>query len=177
MRRQQVFNEESSDEETDAISAENVISRLLPRSSNSDVQQEDNTNFLSHSSGSESSDGSSSGGEFYLSACSSSEAGLNSSSEDERSEDSAEDSADSDSEDPLYVGAEVSADEAILKVLQTYITERWTKTSLDSVVKLIKGLLPKPNLFPSSGHKLLSKLTELSAYQVINEHFYCSKCQ
>ncbi|KAK3926430.1 S-adenosylmethionine decarboxylase proenzyme [Frankliniella fusca] len=83
----------------------------------------------------------------------------------------------SDDDEKIWVGSNITVDEAILKVLQVYIRERWTKTSLNSNVKLIKSLLPNPNLFPTSGRKLLSRLDDLSAYQIVKEHFYCSKCQ
>ncbi|KAK3930281.1 DNA-directed RNA polymerase II subunit RPB1, partial [Frankliniella fusca] len=126
------------------------------------------------SSDGHSSDGCSSGGELFECELSS-EAEADTDSADELSAQSSV--ASDDDEDLLYDGANLTPDEAILKVLQVYIAERWTKTSLNSNVKLIKSLLPSPNLFPSSGRKLLSRLDDLSAYQIIKEHFYCSKCQ
>ena len=100
------------------------------------------------------------------------------SSSDEHSSQSGVGSSDSEQEsEQLYQGSDISSDEAILKVLRVYIRERWTKTSLDANVKLIKSLLPRPNSFPTSGKKLLSKLNDLSALQVEKEHYYCSKCQ
>lgn len=76
----------------------------------------------------------------------------------------------------LYAGSNISPPQAILNVLKVYIAERWTKTSLDANVKLIKSFLPEPNCFPSSGKSLLSKLNVLSAFQVETEHFYCKDC-
>ena len=77
----------------------------------------------------------------------------------------------------LYEGSDISINAAILKVLKLYIAERWSKNSLDANIKLIKSLLPKPNFFPSSRKNLLTKLNQLSAFQVEIEHFYCSDCQ
>jgi hypothetical protein len=85
--------------------------------------------------------------------------------------------ANSDEDDnPLYDGSEMSASEAVLAVLKLYIDQKWTKTSLDKNVKLIKRLLPYPNDFPSSGKSLLKKLENLSCTYNEEVQHMCSNC-
>ncbi|KAK3907760.1 Duffy receptor gamma form [Frankliniella fusca] len=99
------------------------------------------------------------------------------SSQSSASSDSSEcDNVSSDTEDELYDGANIRVTEAIIKVLQVYVKERWAKASLDSNVKLIRSLPPSPNLFPKSGKHMLSKLNELSSFQVETEPYYCLNC-
>ena len=76
----------------------------------------------------------------------------------------------------LYENSDITVDEAILRVLKVYVKNRWTKTSLDSTVKLMRGLLPKHNNMPTSGDMLLKRLHEVAPFQEEKEHYYCSEC-
>lgn len=78
---------------------------------------------------------------------------------------------------PLVDGSPISCDEAILRVLKLYVSERWTKTSLDKIIKLIKDLLPAPNSFPKSSVMMFQRLKEVAPFQSDIEHPYCAKCQ
>ncbi|KAK3923182.1 Serine/threonine-protein kinase TEL1 [Frankliniella fusca] len=101
----------------------------------------------------------------------------NSSQLDSSIDTSMQEALSSDTEDELYAGSNILVDEAIFRTLRVYVKERWTKTSLDSNVKLIRSLLPEGNLFPKTGKHMLSKLNELSSFQVETEHYYCLSCR
>lgn len=54
--------------------------------------------------------------------------------------------------------------------------ERWTKTSLDKNIKLMKRMLPKPNDLPRNGKAALKKLEALTASFQETEFTYCCDC-
>ncbi|KAE8740555.1 hypothetical protein FOCC_FOCC013936 [Frankliniella occidentalis] len=80
-------------------------------------------------------------------------------------------------DDFLYEGSSVTTNQAILKVLKVYISQRKTKARLNADVKLTKSLLPEPNSFPSSAKNLLKKLEQLSPFQKEISHHFCSLCK
>ncbi|KAK3929712.1 Lysine-rich arabinogalactan protein 18 [Frankliniella fusca] len=76
----------------------------------------------------------------------------------------------------LYAGSEMTANEALLDVLKLYVTDHWTKGSLDRNIKLIKKMLPKPNEFPASSKDAFKKLKDLTSQCSETEFLYCDKC-
>lgn len=77
----------------------------------------------------------------------------------------------------LYKDADVTVNEALYRVLEVHVKQKWTKKSLDKIVKVIKNLLPQPNEFPSSGKAALKSLKDLtvSSYEE-QEYKYCCAC-
>lgn len=76
----------------------------------------------------------------------------------------------------LFAGSDMTAKESLLKILQIYVKERWTKNSLDSICKLISKMLPRPNEFPTSSKDALSKLEALTSTCSECEYIYCDEC-
>lgn len=95
---------------------------------------------------------------------------VNGSSEDSNSE------ASDSSADDLYEGSTVSADAGLLKVLKLFVSQGWTKTSLDQNVRMIKDLLPQPNGMPANGKAALKRLEKLTSSYHDTEFVYCEKC-
>lgn len=77
----------------------------------------------------------------------------------------------------LFEGSDFTAAEALYEVLKLYIEERWTKTSLNKNIKLIKRLLPQPNEFPSSSKAAFKFLKDLTVKSYCEEeYYYCPDC-
>ncbi|KAK3913547.1 Receptor-like kinase TMK4, partial [Frankliniella fusca] len=84
--------------------------------------------------------------------------------------------SESSEDDFLFEGSNLTTNEAILKTLKIYISQRKTKTCLNADVKLTKSLLPQPNSFPSSAKQLLKKLESCSPFQKEVAHMYFLGC-
>jgi len=76
----------------------------------------------------------------------------------------------------LYDGGKKTKDEAVLEVLDLYLKNKWTKKSLEGVIKCMASTLPEGNQFPPTLHRLCQYLKAHSP--VIEEvaHFYCTSC-
>lgn len=80
---------------------------------------------------------------------------------------------------PLYHNSSVTLDQAILNLMSTFIRHRWSKGSLESTLKLYQGVLPTPNVMPTTYYKLVDDyLFKFTPPMEIQEHYYyhCEDC-
>ena len=76
----------------------------------------------------------------------------------------------------LYENSAVSADEAILGLMDLYIQGHWTKKSLGKTLEYVRSLLPEPNELPSSLHSMLQYVQGLAPPPKVIKHDYCTDC-
>lgn len=76
----------------------------------------------------------------------------------------------------LYEGSDMTSNQGLLEVLNIFVEEGWSQTSLNKNVKLLKKLLPKPNDLPSNGKATLKRLETLTVTYHEKEHLCCSEC-
>lgn len=76
----------------------------------------------------------------------------------------------------LYAGCEYTTDEAILHLMNLYLSRKFDKKSLSSTLALLHELLPRPNNLPKTEYLLIQYLESLSALPQSIAHYYCSAC-
>ncbi|XP_034944902.1 uncharacterized protein [Chelonus insularis] len=76
----------------------------------------------------------------------------------------------------LYDGSDISLTRSILLLMNLYIQNKLTKTSLQALLIYIQEILPKPNNMPKTLHNLF-KFIENEAHSArIIKYYYCKKC-
>ena len=74
---------------------------------------------------------------------------------------------------PLYKNARISVNSAITSLIN-FVTEHYLdKSAVTRLFKLIKSLLPTPNILPTTHKKILKSFGKVSLY---NSKFYCNGC-
>lgn len=77
----------------------------------------------------------------------------------------------------LYEGCKFSKDEAILMVMEHYITNKQTKSALQSFLSTVHKLLPEKNDLPTSNYQLFNYLKKLAPVKKAEKFYYCKNCE
>lgn len=70
----------------------------------------------------------------------------------------------------------MTVDESVVRILDLYIQNKWTKSSLTDCLTLLQEMLPENNLMPTSVYKLFQHVKECAPPLSIIKHYYCKSC-